>query len=346
MKIYSYVSWVFVFSLSFSFLILPGFSQQAVRSENNDFYDNVPFKELPSPQLEIQGEVSNPGRVNFSRLPLRQVQVREARLVNGTPKFVGSYVYQGYSLFDILKDKVVDKKNKKDFSSPIDLLVIVENNRGERVIFSWGEIFYPNVLHRLIVATRVAPIIPSTTGETWPLPEENKIVAANDLISERNLESPVKIIIRSWTSSLAVQKQKKPLYSDNIKIIKDGVEGRVIKELPAGATVLTYPSVFFGRGKGFHGLRDFSGISLRAILKELIPLDSQNLKGGYLMVVGDDGYRAAYTVSEIFNRNDFQEILLYESGEKDGGRFALFAAPDFFSDRAVKAIKTIYLCSE
>jgi hypothetical protein len=63
-------------------------------------------------------------------------------------------------------------------------------------------------------------------------------------------------------------------------------------------------------------------------------------------VVGDDGYRAAYTVSEIFNRNDFQEILLYESGEKDGGRFALFAAPDFFSDRAVKAIKAIYLFSE
>jgi len=66
---------------------------------------------------------------------------------------------------------------------------------------------------------------------------------------------------------------------------------------------------------------------------------------GYAVLVGDDGYRAVYSLSELFNRNDFQEVLLYDQGNKDGGRFAVFASMDFFSDRAVKALKEIRLIS-
>jgi len=179
--------------------------------ENNDFYDNVPFKELPVGQIEISGEVVNPGMVDLSKLPLHQVQFREARMNGGKASFIGAYVYQGYSLFDILKDRLLNKKNKDTFSSPIDLLVIIENKKGERAVFSWGEIFYPNVLHRIIIASRVAPIIPSTTKETWPLPEESKVVAANDLYAERNLLNPVRIIVRSSSLSEPVNKGKSPL---------------------------------------------------------------------------------------------------------------------------------------
>jgi hypothetical protein len=105
---------------------------------------------------------------------------------------------------------------------------------------------------------------------------------------------------------------------------------------------LTYPAVFFGRGKGFHGVRTFSGISLKSVLEEFVAVDKDSLRNRYLVMVGADGYRAVFSVSEIFNRNDFQEVLIYEQKQKEGGKFALFAAPDFFSDRAVKALKTIY----
>ncbi len=318
------------------------YSQQRQLPENNDFYDNEPFKNLPIPSIEIVGEVSKPGRFDLSKLPLHQVQVREARMSEEGTTFIGAYVYQGYSLFDILRDQILNKKNQEQFSSPIDLIVTVENKRGERVIFSWGEIFYPNILHRIIIATRVAPIIPSTTGETWPLPEESKVVAANDLISERNITSPTKITVSSYPVSLPVDKGKKPLYSEKISLFKNDKEAGVIDKLPAEQPELTYPTVFFGRGKGFHGVRTFSGISLKSVLEEFVAVDKDSLKNRYLVMVGADGYRAVFSVSEIFNRNDFQEVLIYEQKQKEGGKFALFAAPDFFSDRAVKALKAIY----
>ncbi|MBN2862324.1 MAG: hypothetical protein JXN62_04120 [Bacteroidales bacterium] len=57
-----------------------------------------------------------------------------------------------------------------------------------------------------------------------------------------------------------------------------------------------------------------------------------------------DGYRCALSYSELFNRNDQQEFLLikYKEGE-EGGLFRLFAAGDFFSDRAIKSVTEIHL---
>ena len=44
------------------------------------------------------------------------------------------------------------------------------------------------------------------------------------------------------------------------------------------------------------------------------------------------------------NRNDQEEVLLIQYGEgSDGGKFRLFPAGDFFSDRAIKAISEISL---
>jgi hypothetical protein len=57
-----------------------------------------------------------------------------------------------------------------------------------------------------------------------------------------------------------------------------------------------------------------------------------------------DGYRVAYSFSEIFNRNDQSEVLLINRDEdQQGGKFSIFPAADFFSDRAVKAINGIYM---
>ena len=321
------------------------FAQKARAPENNDFFDNVSFKALPVNPIEITGEVAKPGLADLSQLPLHQVQVREARLDNNKTTFIGAYVYQGYSLFDILKDQIIQKQNEREFSSHIDLLVIIENKKGEKVIFSWGEIFYPNILHRIIIAARVAPIIPSTTGETWSLPDESRVVVASDLYAERNLQSPVRIIVRSCSLSEPVLKGKPRLYSENIKLTRTGKELAKIGCLPENLPTLVLPTVFFGRGKGFHGLKYFSGVSLRQTLGKYFLPDQESLKAGFMIIVGADGYRAVYSISELFNRNDFQELLLYDKGNEDGGRFAVFAAMDFFSDRSIKAIKDIIINS-
>ena len=61
------------------------------------------------------------------------------------------------------------------------------------------------------------------------------------------------------------------------------------------------------------------------------------------LVVAKDGYRGVFTFSEIMNRNDQAEVLLICYPEaKNKGKFRLFPACDFFSDRAIKSITGIY----
>ncbi|HNX96586.1 MAG TPA: hypothetical protein PKK12_02805, partial [Candidatus Aminicenantes bacterium] len=106
----------------------------------------------------------------------------------------------------------------------------------------------------------------------------------------------------------------------------------------------TFPSVFYGRGKGYHGFQQFSGIPLREALQGFVVLDPARMRRGYVIAASIDGYRIAMSFGELFGRNDQAEFLLVDRGEgADGGRFSLFPAADFFSDRALKAVSDIYI---
>ncbi len=331
---------LFVLLLFVSFLA-------AFAQENNDFYDNTPVKNLSGTlSVEVLGEVANPGPVDLAALPRRSLIVREARSGKDGLAFVGSYRYDGVSLFDILKEKVVAKRNEAEFRSVIDLLVAVENAQGDKVVLSWGEIYYPTALHRVLIADRVSPIIPSETKENWPLPDAMRLVCGNDLISERVLEAPTRITVFSAPVHPAGKKGQTPLFSPGIQVVGADGRGSAYKGIAAGAERRVFPAVFYGRGKGFHGIQRFSGSLLAEALKGFAALDPATLRRGYLVAASVDGYRIAMSCSELFNRNDQAEFLLVDRGKgADGGRYTIFPAPDFFSDRAVKAVSHVYFLS-
>lgn len=328
---------------AFCMLLLVSTVVFPAQTENNDFYDNNPFVKLEGGDIEVVGEIVKSGKVNLKDLPLRTVNVSEAVLAKEGQKFVGSYTYRGYSLFDIIKERFVDKKNEKEFGSIIDLMVSVENKNGEKVVFSWGEIYYPTVLHRIIVATEATRIIPSKTKEMWPLPTKVKLVCGNDLFSNRNIDIPSKITVFSVPMSFKVDRKLSPLYSETIAVFKDGKQVGTIGEFSEKTPQRVFPSVFYGRGRGFHGIKYFKGAMLRDLLADYVKVDDATLKTQYLAVAAADGYRVAISVGELINRNDQAVFLLVDVGNgKDGGRFKIFPAPDFFSDRAVKAISSIH----
>lgn len=311
----------------------------------NNFYDNTDTYPLPVQDLRIAGEVSNPGRVDFSMLPKRSVIVKEASLdSSGSDKFIGAYRYDGYSLFDILEKRITRKINYQEFKPVIDLYVEVENNKGEKVLFSWGEIYYPNNLHKIIIASDVSRIVPSKTKDLWPLPSESRIIAGCDLVTERNISSPVKITVRSFPLSFKVDRNMSPMYSEKIGIYNSSSPCGKIEKLPAGIKSQTFNTIFYGRGRGIHSTTPFSGILLKDLLVSYYPFTRENLQKGMICISGVDGYRCAFSFSEVFNRNDQQEFLLISTkpGE-DGGLYRLFAASDFFSDRAVKSVCEIHL---
>jgi hypothetical protein len=338
----------------FYLIILLAFFAQLLNAQDksdktNDFYDNDTTYTLGTPTIEIAGEIANPGKVDFSNLPLRSEIVKEANLnEKGDSVFKGAYRYDGYSLYDILNYTILKKKNAKEYRPIIDLYVEIENAKGEKVILSWGEIYYPVNRHKIIIATKVARIVPSKSKDLWPLPTENKLVVSTDLFSERNISNPTKITIKSYACSIVANKEMniemKDKYSKEINILKNETSVDKITKYPTGLPENNYPSIFYGRGMGIHGITDFKGVPLNKVLQKYITFNKSNIQKGIIVVVGKDGYRAVFTFSEIFNRNDFADVLLIDrSNDKSDGAFSVFAAADYFSDRAIKIISEIRL---
>ena len=310
----------------------------------NNFYDNTQTFLLKVMELSIEGEIANPGKVDFSTLPLHSVIVKETLLDSaGGDRFVGAYRYDGYSLFDILNNSILKKANSTEFNPIIDLYVEIENRSGEKVVFSWGEIYYPNNLHRILIASGVSRIVPSKTKELWPLPISSKIVAGSDLVAERNITDPVKITVKSIRKSFPVVKGMSPMYSKEFGLF--GGEKKLAQIAPeAEKDKLTFNTIFYGRGKGIHSTSPFTGLMLKDVIGKYYPLDRLNIQQGILCLVGKDGYRCAVSFSELFNRNDQQEFLLIRTKpDEDGGLFRIFSAADFFSDRAIKSVSEIHL---
>ena len=340
--------------LSISQLCLSQSFKTSLKKENterdatdrtNDFYDNEDTYLLPhSMKVEVSGEIANPGIIDISKLPQHSVIVKEALPTKKGTEFIGSYRYDGVSLYDILNEYILAKKNAKDFGPIIDLYVEVENDKGDKVCVSWGEIYYPVHLHEIIIATSVMHIVPSKTKEYWPLPEESKLIIASDLLTCRNISNPTKITIKSLEKNFVVNKGMDPMWSAQLKVKVNGKEKDICTKLPDELPDLTYPNIFYGRGRGIHGVTPFVGSELKAFISKYFDATEKILKTGLVTISGLDGYRAAYTVSEIMNRNDQSEILIIDDNNYEGaGRFSIYPACDFFSDRAIKAVAEIHI---
>ena len=302
----------------------------------NDFYDNQPSISLATNDIYIDGEVDNPGKVDFSSLQVHSVITKET-LYNseGVPKFVGSYAYEGYSLYDIL-NKVKIKRTGGEFKSVVDLYVVIKNKSGDSVVFSWGEIYYPTSRFNLIIATSVAPILPHAVDVKWPMPEKMKIVSGDDLITERNILSPISITIKSI--KLDEAENTKAAVKGKLELIDNGKHVITITKFPDCYKEYTYNTVFYGRGRGIHGIDPFTGVPLNYVLQQYYPMSDSNIMNGVFEVISADNYRCAYTFSEIFNRNDQKDVLFLNTEGKDDGKFMLFPGADFFSDRAIKSL--------
>ena len=321
------------------FLVL---SVNVLFAQTNDFYDDAETVKLPQPAIEITGEVENPGKADLSSLPLRSVIVKETVIKDESNKFTGAYRYDGYSLYDILNLTVLKKKNAAEFPPIIDLYVEIENAKGEKVVFSWGEIYYPIHRNEIIIATQVSRIVPSKTKELWPQPAESKIVAAADLLTERNISSPTKITVKSYSGSFVINKGMKPLYAPAFSILKADTKLTEMNMLPENQVLYNYPAIFYGRGTGIHSIVPFSGVLLKDLLAGYFGITVNDLSRGLFIITGKDGYHAAFTFSEIMNRNDQAEFLVIPTKkDEDGGAFKVFPAADFFSDRAIKSVESI-----
>ncbi|HHV40834.1 MAG TPA: hypothetical protein GXX61_05600 [Bacteroidales bacterium] len=315
-------------------------------SGSNNYFNREAYTTLSGPKkLWIDGEVEQPTEVKLSKFPLRTVTVKEATYCKegDSIAFLGAYRYEGYALCDILSGLKVDKASKEDLWPPIDLYIEIRNQAGDKAVFSWGEIFYSANMYGIVIAKRVTRVIPGKTGELWDLPTEMKLISTTDQISVRNIPSPTHISVHSLRGNYVVNRAPEVLENDPGRLavqtsFKD--TAAVLTELPKDLPVVTYPVLFYGNSTGYKGIREFSGQMLSRVIAPWFPSnDYHTVQTGMLSIAGVDGFRAAFSVSEIVNRNDHKEILL----RQDGVSFSIYTACDAFADRSIKGLSEIRL---
>ncbi len=300
--------------------------------------------------LEVIGEVAEEGKVNLRNFYKREVVMREAKLLpGGEYEFVGAYRYIGYSLFDLLHPFNHEKKNREEFRPAIDLYVVVENDKGESVSISWGEIFFTANPHQILIATESAPMKPYRVDVEYPVEKQWKLVVATDLYASRQLINPVKITVKSFDKKIfPIDRDLDPLFSTELVISLADTLTFAENEYNADMNNLEYQTIFYGMGMGHHPNPVFKGTSLSAVFsKHFDPLNHHWFRNGLVCFAGIDGYRTVFSYSELFNRLDQNPAMLIVTEEgSDGGRYRIFHPLDFYADRSVKSLAEMYIFTE
>jgi hypothetical protein len=321
------------------FWILTFFPIIAFGQDRSSFFENPEAKTYAIKSIMVQGEVQNPGLVDLNSLPLRSIAIKELAIENGKQAFKGAFFVTGCSLYDILNGKKFKKAPENKFSPPVDLYVIVENEKGEKVVFSWGEIYYRNSFD-ILIAKSISAINPARSNAKWALPEESRLICGSDLLNVRFLSNPTKITVKSYRGDFASEKPK-DVYSPEVKIASSA--GTIaIGDMAPSIEKRTVSNVSYGHGMGFKGVLSFTGFRLKDLIEPKIGFG--DIRDTIIVASAKDGYRVVLSASEILNRNDNQDIILVDKkGSPEDGRYLLFEPGDFFADRDVRGVEKIEL---
>ncbi len=319
-------------------------------ADGNSFYHRTEETNLKTGELWIDGEVRNPGKVKLRRLYKREVFYKEG-VPNDSGKidFAGAYRYRGYSLFDILNPFFLEKKNAEEFVPDTDAYIIIENDMGGKVVFSWAEIYLTQIPHQIIIATEQASIEPYKREVDYPKGEVWKVIAANDLFAFRQLENPTKITLKSFDKKhFAINRELENPYSPQVNIVLNDNLLTVVDTNYKSDCKVTYKSMFYGMGMGYHDTPTFTGYPLSPIVWQGFNENEASwMRNGLVLVVGKDGFRNILSVSELLNRADQTEpILAIPPDYKSKGHYRLYLPWAFYADFSVRNLAELYFFTE
>ncbi len=303
------------------------------------FFDDSELKEYSLQSILVDGEVENPGSVDLQMLSTNGFPTKIVVYGKDKNKFVGSYFVSGYSLFDIINQKKVKKANEAEFKPAVDLYVIVENDKGEKVVFSWGELFYSKNNYRAVIVKTIRAINPSKMKMKWPLPETTVLVCGDDAFNFRSISNPTKITVKSFVGNYSKEKVKE-IYTPEFSLISS--DANVTVKGISGIEKRKFRGLGYGHGMGWKGTEEVEGLVLKDVMNKYFTVDEKQIASTILCASAKDGYRVTYSLSEIINRNDMNDFLLIEKNDsKEEGKYNLFATPDFFVDRNVRSVEKI-----
>jgi len=313
-----------------------------------------------APTFSITGLVKQPitmGIDDLARFQTVRVQLNE---IMKDKSYKGAFYYNGVILRNILDTASIEKKVKTS-SKAIDLAIKVTNKEGKSVVLSWGEVYYRNS-GDIIIATSAAPITPRKSCASCHKGEEAmyqpyldvfnrkidfpKLVVGSDGYGGRSLEGVVSIeVIDPNQNTTARGNTSEKLFSPSFKITGLVKKEMTVTDLSKYARK-ELTMIHMGEGKGFHGIGNFSGAMLKALLEDA---GIENDLASVFIVSAPDGYRSLFSYGELFlNRADDTVIMADRLNGKaidEEGKFFLVPCDDIMSDRDVKSVEKIEVIS-
>jgi hypothetical protein len=320
----------------------------------------VIFAETQS-TIIISGEVKQTLSIAIDMLDVFQTVTVQLNEVMKDKTYNGAFFYRGVALRTLLDTAIIEKKSKSS-SKGIDLAIKITNKEGKSVVLSWGEVYYRNS-GDIIIATSATPIKPHKscaichTDEKYYKPfldvldrkvELPKLVVGADGYAERSIEGVTSIEVIDPPHV----EIKKSANSSSEKLFSPSfaITGLVKKEMTL-ADLSKYPRkelrmIHMGEGKGFHGIGDYSGPTLKTLIEEA---GINNDLAMVFIVTAPDGYRSLFSYGELFlNRGDDSIIMADKINGKAidaDGKFFLVPCDDIMSDRDVKSVEKIEVLS-
>ncbi len=337
-------------TLSLAFLLLLG--AQGLRAGDFSFV--------------VRGEVQRPGVWQLSELkkfPVIPVRLRE---FSPEGKYRGLCAYRVVPFALLLERVGIEKSPQNAFRHKIDMAIFLANRSGQKLVLSWGEIFYQsNPTHYLLAIAKkvikptahpaVAPGSCTTChtrkrvyrGRLLPrvLPDaltgvKFLVVRSGQIVGElRNLAS---VEIRSVRRKIPATTTRNHVFSPEVLVVSPEKTEKLAEILETGnIKITTFRLPEIGSGCGYHGTFTFQGYPVKALFAR--ELSNPDFWG--LFVSAPDGYRTFVSRNEMVGALGKPAILAFlKDGhplESPEGKFMLVLPNDLFFDRWIRAVNRI-----
>jgi hypothetical protein len=305
------------------------------------------------------GTVSITGLVRQPlRLGLRDIRafgsVTVRRVDHRAEGFFGDFEFRGVPLTTLIS-MAGPRKESSSFMRPTDLAIVVQNESGKRVLFSYGELLF-RAPSDVVLAFDAEPMIPKRSCDSchkdrsdhnWRSVFNQKqifprLIAGRDLDADRSLEGVTSIEVLELFSTAPQPKSKsQPTASEPIEI-REGATG-----IATFRNLSSYPrhevhALEVGDAMGYHGEVRCEGALLTDVLTASKAPSGPDV--GYVIAAAD-GFRAMISSAELFSTVQSPPVLIVDhcNGQplKEQGNFKLIVANDAIAERWVKSVATI-----
>jgi hypothetical protein len=305
-----------------------------------------------SPAISITGSVKQP--LTLTMEDLRRFESVTARLneVSTDKSFHGAFSYRGVPLRTLL-DLAAIQREKSDFPKSVDLAIVVKNNAGQQTVLSWGELYYRNPAD-ILIAFSAIPVTPHKECSACHTPEVfkkwrdplmrtvgfPKLVVVNDFYTDRSLENITSVEVIDLSPQMTAKKLE-TLFSPEF-IVSGAVQQKM-----AIADISSYPHLDIlvkqiGDGKGYHGLKHYSGVPFAEIVRNAAVEPDLNT---VFLISAPDGYRSLISYGELILAPYGRNIIIADRADnqplQENGKFIALLPDDLSADRWVKAVEKI-----